>query len=148
MIVLNNEWVQFVLQNCEILHSVRGLYDKNSASWYYFTSYVMYKKYKRLAHTSPDLLARFCKENLSNVKNSAWFVFLMYCDREPLWLCYFLGVHIRLSSRCKINFTHLGLFANYFSLKLLSLSVKSHMNVLYKVNWFVEYKFTIVWFKL
>ena len=24
--------VQFVLQNCEILHSVRGLYDKNSAS--------------------------------------------------------------------------------------------------------------------
>ena len=31
-IVLNIEWVQFGLQNCEILHSVRGLYDKNSAS--------------------------------------------------------------------------------------------------------------------
>ena len=45
---------------CEILHSspneVRGLYDKNSASWYYFTSDVMYKKYKRLVYTSPDLL--------------------------------------------------------------------------------------------
>ena len=27
----------------------------------------------------------------------------MYCDQEPLWLCYFLGVHIRLSSRCRIN---------------------------------------------
>ena len=106
----NQNWVIFscillVLQNCEILHSVRGLYDKNSASWYYFTSDVMYKKYKRLVYTSPDLLARFCKVNLSNAKNSAWFVFLMYCDQEPLWLCYFLGVHIRLSSRCKINFT-------------------------------------------
>ena len=41
----------------------------------------------------------------------------------------FLGVHVRLSTRCKIWFT-LGLFANYFSLKSLSLSLKSHMNVL------------------
>ena len=30
--VLNIEWVQFVLKNCEILHFVWGLYDKNSAS--------------------------------------------------------------------------------------------------------------------
>ena len=43
--------------------------------------------------------------------------------------CYFLGVHMRLSTRCKILFT-LGLFANYFSLKSISLSLKSHMNVL------------------
>ena len=43
--------------------------------------------------------------------------------------CYFLGVHMRLSTRCKILFT-LRLFANYFSLKSLSLSLKSHMNVL------------------
>ena len=35
---------QFVSQYCEILHSVvRGLYDKNSASQYCFTSDVMYK---------------------------------------------------------------------------------------------------------
>ena len=34
---------------------------------------------------------------------------LIYCDQEPLWLlnvieddCYFLGVHIRLSTRCKM----------------------------------------------
>ena len=27
LIVLNIDWVQFVLKNCEILHSVRGLYD-------------------------------------------------------------------------------------------------------------------------
>ena len=44
-IVLNIEWVQFVLKNCAKLHSVRGLYDKNSAST--FTSDVMFKKYKR-----------------------------------------------------------------------------------------------------
>ena len=42
--------------------------------------------------------------------------------------CYFWGVDIRLSTRCKIWFT-LGLFANYFSLKSVSLSPKSHMNV-------------------
>ena len=42
--------------------------------------------------------------------------------------CYFLGVHIGLLSRCKICFS-LGLLANYFSLKSVSLSLKSHMNV-------------------
>ena len=71
------------------------------------------KKYKRLVYTSPDLLARFCKVNLSNAKNSAWFGFqyiicfpgLIYCDQEPLWLCCFLGVHIRRSTRRKIKFT-------------------------------------------
>ena len=31
-IVLNIKWVHFALQNCEILHSVRGLNDRNSAS--------------------------------------------------------------------------------------------------------------------
>ena len=33
-----------------------------------FTSDVMYKKYKRLVYTPSDLLARFCKANLSNTK--------------------------------------------------------------------------------
>ena len=32
--VLNIEWVQFALKNCEILHFVWGLYDKNSASYH------------------------------------------------------------------------------------------------------------------
>ena len=32
LMVLNIKWTQFVLKNCEILHFVRGLYDKNSAS--------------------------------------------------------------------------------------------------------------------
>ena len=31
-IVLNIEWVQFLLQNSEILDYVRGRYDKNSTS--------------------------------------------------------------------------------------------------------------------
>ena len=57
--VLNIEWVQFVLKNCEILHFVWGLYDKNSASYYCFTSDVMYKKYEMLVYTHPELLARF-----------------------------------------------------------------------------------------
>ena len=39
---------------------------------------------------------------------------------EPKW---------RLSTRCKIWST-IGLFPNYFSLKSLTLSLKSHMNVL------------------
>ena len=60
--------MQFVLQTCEILHFVRGLYDKNSASWYCFTSDVMYKKYKRKVYTPLDLLARFCEVNVSKAK--------------------------------------------------------------------------------
>ena len=48
------------------------------------------------------------------------------CDRR---LLLFLGVHMTLSTRGKIWFT-LGLFANYFYLKPVSLSLKSHMNVL------------------
>ena len=32
LIFLNIDWVQFLLNNREILHSVRGLYDKYSAS--------------------------------------------------------------------------------------------------------------------
>ena len=72
---------------------------------YCFTSDVMYKKYKRLVYTPPDLLARICKVNLSNAKKFSLICFpricfrgLIYsCDQEPLWLlnviedvCYFL----------------------------------------------------------
>ena len=62
----NQNWVIFscillVLQNCEILHSVRGLYDKNSASWYCFTSDVMYKKYKRMVYTFQTCWQDFVK---------------------------------------------------------------------------------------
>ena len=54
------------------------------------------------------------------------FVFsgLIYCDRT--WLL-FLGVQIRLLTRCKICFT-LRL-SNYFSQKSLSLCLRSHINV-------------------
>ena len=30
LMVLNIEWMQFVLKNCELLQFVRGLHDKNS----------------------------------------------------------------------------------------------------------------------
>ena len=77
----------------------------------------MYKEYKRLVYTPPDLLARICKVNLSNAKKFGLICFpricfrgLIYCDQEPLWLlnvieevCYFLGVYIiMLSTRCKM----------------------------------------------
>ena len=115
LIVLNVDGVQFVLKNCEIPHSVRGLYDKQ----YCFTSDMLYKKYKRIVYTPPDLLARICKVNLSNAKKSGLICFpricfrgLIYCDQEPLWLlnvsehvCHFLGVHIRLSTRCKMFYS-------------------------------------------
>ena len=52
-IVLNIEWQQFVLPNCKLLNSVRGLYDKNSALQYCFAPDVMYKKYERLVFTPP-----------------------------------------------------------------------------------------------
>ena len=56
---------------------------------------------------------------------------LIYCDQEPLWLCYFLGLHIRLSTRCKIKFTlSLDRLQIIFSLISLSLSLESHINVL------------------
>ena len=114
--VIRSSWI---LNECNLyckivkkLHSVRGLYDKNSALWYCFTSDVMYKKYKRLVYTSPDLLARFCKVHLSNAKKFGLVCFprisfpgLIYCDQGQLWLCFFLGVHIRLSTRYKIKFT-------------------------------------------
>ena len=148
------------------LWSVRGLYDKNSASCYCFSSDVMYTKYKRLVYTSLDLLARFCKINYKLVEHKKFglicfpricFPCLIYCDQEPLWLlnviednCYFLGVHIRLSTPCKIKFTFrpVGLFANYFSLDYLAFPPKVTW-MCSKVSWFVEYncKF-IVWFKL
>ena len=147
--VLNIEWVQSIFQNCEILHPVRGLYDKNSASEYCFTSDVMYKKYKRLVYTPPDLLARYGKANLSNGKKFCLICFpricflgLIYSDQEPLWPFW---VYIwRPSTRCKIWCT-LRLLANYFSLKSLSLNPSKVTWMSSKVNWFVEYKF-IVWF--
>ena len=76
----------------------------------------MCKKCKRLVYTPPDLLPRICKVNLSNAEKFGLICFpriffrgLIYCDQEPLWLLnviedvsYFLGVHIRLSTRCKM----------------------------------------------
>ena len=67
----------------------------------------------------PDLLARFCKINYKLVKRKKiglicfpriCFPGLIYCDQEPLLNviedeCYFLGVHIRLSTRYKSKFT-------------------------------------------
>ena len=79
---------------------------------------MMYKKYEMLVYTHPDLFARFCFSKLVERKKLGLICFprirfpgLIYCDQEPLWLlnvidddCYFLGVQIRLSTRCNIFF--------------------------------------------
>ena len=100
-----------------------------------FTSDVMYK---RLVYTPPDLLARFCEAQLSNTKKvrpdlfsrpnlpQSRTIMALKCDRR--WSLFFWCTY-RLSTLCKVWFT-LGLFANYFSPKSLSLSIKSHLNVL------------------
>ena len=128
--VLNIEWVKFVLKNCEILHFVWGLYDKNSASYYCLDSDAMYKNYEMLVYTHPEFLARFCcrtqKFGLICFPRIL-FPGLIYWDQEPLWLlnvieddCYFLGVYIRLPIRCKIFFSLQNLLA-------LAFIKKSHM---------------------
>ena len=91
-VLLSIEWVQFVLKNCEMQHFVRGLYDKNSASYYCFTSDVMYKKYEMLVYTHPELLARFCWVNLSNAKiRHDLFSKNSFSRPNLLWSLLFLG---------------------------------------------------------
>ena len=63
---------------------------------------------QKIIYTHPDLLPRFCKINLSNTKNSAGIFFPGLINL--LWLlinvieddCQFLGVLMRLSTRCEI----------------------------------------------
>ena len=57
-IVLNIEWVQFVLQNCEKRYSARGMCDKKQRLIVLCISDVMYK---RLVYSPPDLLKDFVK---------------------------------------------------------------------------------------
>ena len=64
------------------------------------------------------------------VRTESWFTPVRFLQRSP--------------TRCKIWFT-LGLFANYFSLELLSLSLKVTW-MCYKVNWNVERQvYCLIW---
>ena len=85
-------------------------------------------RYKRLVYKPPDLLARICKVNLSNAKKFGLICFpricfrgQIYCDLKCDRRCFlFFGcTYIRLATRCIPCFT----------LKKLSLSLKSLMNV-------------------
>ena len=88
------------------LYSV--LYDKNSVSKYCFTSDVMYKKYKRLVYTPPDLLAsKLVKRKKFDLIcfPRICFLGLIYRNQEPLCLlnvieddCYFLCVNEAINS--------------------------------------------------
>ena len=108
--VLNIEWMQFVLKNCEILHFVQGLLIKTAPHSTLSPQMCCIKKNKRLVCTRPDLLARICK--LLDRKKFGLFCFprLIYYDQEPLLL---LNLTVRLfgctykaiSTRHKICFT-------------------------------------------
>ena len=88
--------------DCAILHFVRGLYGKHSASYYSFSSDVGYKKNKRLVCTHQDILARICKtcrtqkirsdlfsKNLFSTTYLLWSraIIALKCDRR--WLLFF-----------------------------------------------------------
>ena len=100
--VLNIEWVQFVLKNCEILHFIWGLYDKNSASYYCLASDVMYKKYEMLvywvnfsnAKIRPDLFSKnsFSRPNLLGSRA----IMALKCDRR--WLLFFGCIYTAINS--------------------------------------------------
>ena len=128
--------MQFVLQNCEILHSVRGRYDKNSASWYCFTSDVIYKEYKRKVYTSLDLLARFCKVNVSKAKIWPDLFSENLFSRPNLLLtraimamlffgCTYKAINLtdllnKLSRFCKVNVSKAKIWPDLFSKNLFS----------------------------
>ena len=67
-IVLNIEWVQFVLKNCAKLHSVRGLYDKKQCLHVYLGCDV--QKVQKAAFFSRHQICwqDFVRVNLSNTK--------------------------------------------------------------------------------
>ena len=71
LILLNIDWMQFVLKNCATDCKSKVCMINSTVSpqmW-------CIKSISRLVYTPPDLLSRFCKVNLSKAKNSAWFVF-------------------------------------------------------------------------
>ena len=80
----------------------------------------------------------FCFRNfhimmqIQYTNRSICFPGLIYWDRK--WLL-FLGVQIRLLTRCKVCCFTLGL-SNYFSIKSLSCCLKTHMNVPKFIVWF------------
>ena len=117
-------------------------------------------------YTSPDLLARFCKVNLSNKKFGLIFYFGLpfrqrnptfqlqcvnwpvYWDQEPLWLLThrrwllsFGCTYTAIKSMSDLFHAWTMLFANSFSLKSFSLSFKSHMNVFDLIYKFINGSF-------
>ena len=100
----------------------------------------MYKWYKRLVYMHPDLLARYCKINLSNAKNSVGIFFpgLIYlrwsraimalnkCDRGwlPVLGCPYKAINSMW------DLVHSWAVCKLFFVKSLSLFLKSQTNVL------------------
>ena len=75
--VLNIERVQFVLKNCEILHFVWGLYDKNSASYNRKILFAFQLRITLKVHTQINLTSGHTKED----KNKEQLIIL---TKKPL----------------------------------------------------------------
>ena len=105
-----HDWSSWILTECNLswkLVKYRIPSEVCMINSTVLTSDVMYKNYKRLVQTPPDLLARICKVNLSNAKQFGLTCFprscfrgLIYCDLECDRRCllFFLcTIAIRLS---------------------------------------------------
>ena len=103
----------FGWERCRLSKSSEIIVFKNEFKYPPLTCWMRIKEGWKV---SSDWVILFGK-NLFSKSNLMW---------SKVHDCYFLGVHIRLSTPCELCFI-LGLFANYFSLKSLSLSHKSHM---------------------
>ena len=96
-----HDWsIDWILKNCEMPYSVRGLYDKKCC----FTSDVMYKKYKKLVYTPSDLLARICKVNLSNAKKMRTDLFTKNLFSRPNLLWSRAIMALECGRRCLLFF--------------------------------------------
>ena len=93
-------WKVFNLYMCHFLFVIRWF--TFATPCVSFTPHIFVYGYNQLQSGRSDWLL---SGNYFLVMIRICFPGLIYCDQEPLWPCYFLGVHIRLSTRCKIKFT-------------------------------------------
>ena len=108
---LHIDWVQFVLKNCEILHSVRGVYDKQSVSprmWciksikgWFTHSRICWQNFVKKTCRKQKLWPDLFSKNLFSRSNLLWSRAIMALECDRRWLLFF-GCFIRLSTRCKI----------------------------------------------
>ena len=107
--------------------SLQVMQDKRNYGGEFARSSLIFELPPRQFTTLPNILAKRNSLGLLGYFFLGRIRFPGLIYRDQRWLLFFECTW-RLLPRCKICLT-LELFANYFSLKSLSLSLKSHMNV-------------------